>query len=249
MVTLELEKATDFKRIIEALAALITEAEFIVDENGLTLKATDPSQISMVDFSLPKSAFKNFDAKEKAKIGLDLTQMKEIMARSKASDSIALSLGEEKPILTITFKGNSTRNFSIPLLDVSAGDMPTPKIEFDAEVKLRAEVLLDAIKDASLISSHITLGVTASSFIARASSTKGTIDNETTKEEKSLLDLKANSECSSMFPIDYLQNMLKGCAADTELTLFLKSDAPIKMSYKVSGAELTYFLAPRIESQ
>jgi len=249
MVTLELEKATDFKRIIEALAALINEAEFIVDENGLALKATDPSQISMVDFSLPKSAFKVFDATEKARIGVDLTQLKEIMSRSKASDSIAISLGTEKPILTITFKGSSTRNFSIPLLDVSSGDMPTPKIAFDAEVKLRAEVLQDAIKDAALISSHITLGVTASSFIARASSTKGTIDNETTKEEKSLLELKANSECQAMFPIDYLQNMLKGTASDTELNIFLRSDAPIKLNYKISGAELTYFLAPRIESQ
>ena len=62
---LVLEKAADFQRSIEAIAVLIDEAEFVIDEKGLALKATDPSQISMVDYLLEKSAFKHFDAKEK----------------------------------------------------------------------------------------------------------------------------------------------------------------------------------------
>ena len=35
--------------------------EFVLDENKLSLKATDPSQISMVDFVLEKKAFKEYE--------------------------------------------------------------------------------------------------------------------------------------------------------------------------------------------
>ena len=86
MISLVLDNAAEFKRCIDAIAVLIDEAEFVVDENGLSLKATDPSQISMVDFSLPKTAFKSFKADGVAKIGLDLDYLAQVMARSKSSD-------------------------------------------------------------------------------------------------------------------------------------------------------------------
>ena len=52
-----LKNADVFKKSMEAIAVLIDEAELIISSKGIELKATDPSQISMVDFSLPKKAF------------------------------------------------------------------------------------------------------------------------------------------------------------------------------------------------
>ena len=60
---LVLEKAQDFKKSCEAIAVLIHEAEFEISETGIALKATDPSQISMVDFEMKKQAFKEFSVK------------------------------------------------------------------------------------------------------------------------------------------------------------------------------------------
>ena len=47
---------------------------------------------------------------------------------------------------------------------------------------------------------------------------------------------------------DFLSDMLKASVSDTSINLFLKANAPIKVSYNVGPATLTYFLAPRIES-
>jgi hypothetical protein len=41
--------------------------------------------------------------------------------------------------------------------------------------------------------------------------------------------------------------MLKGSGKN--LILSMKSNAPIKLEYKINEANLTYFLAPRIESE
>jgi len=245
---LVLEKAADFQKSIDAIAVLIDEAEFIIDGNGLALKATDPSQISMVDYSLEKSAFKEFDAKDKIKIGLDMDYLRQIMSRAKPDDELTLELDEKNSRLNVFFKGTSNRKFNLPLIDISAAELPNPKIEFDAEVKLLASVLQDALKDASLVSSHVSLGIEDGRFIVKAESSKGNLDSITEKDKKNLIELSMKKDATSMFPLDYLQDMLKTAASGTAVELFLKSNAPIKVSYEIGRAKIKYFLAPRIES-
>jgi proliferating cell nuclear antigen len=113
---------------------------------------------------------------------------------------------------------------------------------------MRADVLQDGFKDAALISTHITLGIDAEKFFMQATSSKGAMNNETTKKDSALMELDAKEEAKSMFPLDYLSDMLKVASSETEVTLNLKSDAPVKISYAIGDAQITYFLAPRIES-
>ena len=206
---LVLEKAADFQKSVEAIAVLIDEADFVLDEKGLSLKATDPSQISMVDFLLEKGAFKEFDVEGKLKIGLDLDYLRQITSRAKADDQLTLELDEANSRLNVGFKGASSRKFKLPLIDISSADLPNPKIEFDADVKLLAGVLQDALKDASLVSSHISLGVSGDNFVVKAESSKGNLDSVTEKDKKNLIELNVKAEAMSMFPLDYLQDMLK----------------------------------------
>jgi len=245
---LVLEKAGDFQKCISAISVLIDEAEFVVDNEAVALKATDPSQISMIDFLLPKKAFKEFDAEDKIKLGMDLDYLNQIMSRAKADDLLSLELNEDKSRLVIGFKGSSSRKFQAPLIDISAAELPNPKIEFDATVKLKAAILQDALKDAALISTHVSLGVDNDRFFVKASSSKGTVDNETAKGD-GIVELNASKACASMFPLDYLQDMLKAPASDNEVVVKLKDDAPVEISYSIGDASLTYFLAPRIESE
>ena len=246
---LVLEQAADFQKSISAISVLIDEAEFIVGESALLLKATDPSQISMVDFALAKDAFKQYEVDGIIKLGLDLDYLNQVISRAKGTDSLSLELSEDKSRLLVTFEGVSTRRFQVPLIDISAADLPNPKIDFDAEVKLKAAVLQDALKDASLISTHVSLGVDSDKFFVKANSSKGSVENETKNGDKGLVELKASQPASSMFPLDYLQDMLKGPSGDSDICIKLKKDAPVEVSYSIGKASLTYFLAPRIESE
>lgn len=249
MVELVLENASSFKKCIDAIAVLIDEAEFIIDKDSVRLKATDPSQISMVDFVLEKSAFKHYDVENMTKIGLDLDYLSQVMSRAGSGDELMLSLDEAKSRLIVSFKGASKRSFSVPLIDVSTAELPTPKIEFDSTIKMLAGIFQDGLKDAVLISSHITVGVSGETFFLKANSSKGSVENETSNKEKGIIDFRAAKECASMFPLDYLNDMLKVAASDTEITVYLKANAPIKISYPIGKAEITYFLAPRIETE
>lgn len=238
--------AQTFKKCVDAISVLIDEAEFVVSKDGLCLKATDPSQISMVDFRLPKAAFKEFKAASEAKIGVDLDYLSQIMSRAKPKDELVLSLDEENSKLDIRFKGTSNRRFSMPLVDISAQELPTPKIEFEAHVKISGSEIQEALKDAALVSSHLTIGVTHSKFFLEANSSKGNFEHETPAKE--LKGMNVKKEGKSMFPLEYLQDMLKVVSSDTIVELNMKTNAPIQVSYKIGEAELDYYLAPRIES-
>lgn len=248
MIHLALKQASDFKRCIDGIAVLIDEAELVLDSKGLMLKATDPSQISMVDFFLPKEAFASYQVDGIAKIGIDLDYLSQIMSRAKPSDELVLELDEQASRLNVSFKGSAKRKFSVPLIDVSSAELPVPKIDFDVELALKADVLQDSLKDASLISTHVTVGVKSEQFFVKASSSKGELNSQTSKEDKGLLELKSKSDCQAMFPLDFLTDTLKAATNDTQLNVFLKANAPIKLHYKVGEASLAYFLAPRIES-
>ncbi len=203
----------------------------------------------MVDLSLPKKAFKAYELEAEARLGMDMDYFSQIVSRAKADDELQLSLGKEKSSLLVTLKGTATRDFSVPLLDISKNEAPNPKIEFDAMITLRAPQLQDALKDAALVSSHVSIGVENSTFFVKAQSSKGTLNHQMDKAEHSFIEFSAKKNAKSMFPLDYLQDMLKAAESDTPLTLELKTDAQIKISYPIGQAQIFYFLAPRIENE
>ena len=249
VMKLVIESASSFKKSIDAIAALIDEAEFIANENGLTLKATDPSQIAMIDFELPKSAFKEFNVEGELKIGIDMDYLRQVVSRAKSDDTLVLELNPEATTLNITFKGKSQRSFSIPLIDVSKGQIPNPKIEFEADVKMKAGLLQDALKDAELISGHVVFGVTSDCFYVSANSSKGTLRNETKKDEDAIIKFDVKKECKAMFPLEYLKDMLKTPSSNDEITVHLRTDAPVRIDFNIDKARVTYYLAPRIEAE
>jgi proliferating cell nuclear antigen len=240
------EDAQQFKRCVDAIAALVEEAEFTVSQDSFSLKATDPSQISMIDFLMPKKAFKEFQVDKPLKLGLDLGYLSQVMSRGKAKESLTLELDNEKNRLNLQFTGSGKRKFAVPLIDVSGQELPNPKIDFEAEIKFKSSILQDALKDASLISTHLLLGVTPEHFFVKAKSSKGELNNETGKKE--MVDFNVKKECQAMYPLDYLQDMLKAAASGDEITMHLKANAPVQISYLIGEASVTYYLAPRIET-
>lgn len=244
---LVLKNADIFKKSMEAIAVLIDEAGLVINQNGLELKATDPSQISMVDFSMPASSFEKFDVTEN-RLGLDLDYLNQVLSRVQSGDELTLSLDEKKAFLSVTFKGHAKRSFQVPLIDISTSEVPNPRIEFDLEIVVSASFLQNAFKDAALISSHVVLGCSEENFFVKANSSKGSLNEEVKENKDSLPEFRVKRECRSMFPLDYLQDMLKAASSDTKVNLFLKSSAPVKVTYKIGDAQVGYFLAPRIEN-
>ncbi|HEY7589244.1 MAG TPA: DNA polymerase sliding clamp, partial [Thermoplasmata archaeon] len=63
--------------------------------------------------------------------------------------------------------------------------------------------------------------------------------------------LQAKDAVRSLFPLDYFSNMVKAISSAQTVTLYLGTDYPVKMEFKIAAGkgEVKYLLAPRIESE
>ncbi len=237
-----------FKQCIEAVVNLVDEGLFEVNEHGIHLRAMDPSQIAMVDFVLPKSAFNEFEA-EQSNLSLNLVDFLKILSRARSDEQLILTTEEKESKCVLEFVSpNGKRHIRMPLMDLTTASPREPKIAFDTVIKMRAGALKEMLKDAGLLSSHVVLSVDKDQFIIEAKGDSGDLHIESGKNAPHFADLSSSAKSRAMFPFEYLDNMTKACPDDSMIELSLKSDTPIKIAYSVGQAKLAYFLAPRVES-
>lgn len=242
------DNAKVFKDCVDALVTLIDEGEFDITNEGIKLRAMDPSQIAMVDFVLPKAAFEKYSVENEMKIGLNLEDLSKITSRVRQGEKLIIKLDKSKSRLELVFRGKSTRKFNISLLDASGMVPKQPKIDFDAKVKLSGSLIKEGLKDAALLSAYVVLRADKDGFMITSSGDKGEVIIEAKKDEDVLIEHSVSSESRAMFPLEYLNNLLKNVEADVAVTLNLKNDTPLKLEYPIAQANVTYYLAPRIES-
>ena len=235
------------KSSIDAISNLIDEAGISVDSEGLKLRAMDPAHVALVDFQLTKEAFDNFEATEPVVLGVDLERLNTILKRAGPNEMINLGLDEDKNMLKIKIKNTSTRTFSLPLIDVSDEELKVPSLDFPSSVEIHPNILKEAMKDAEIVSDHVTLKTDENSLIISAKGDLGNVGVKILKDDA--IEFLTSGEVSSMFSLEYLVDMMKaGDLADT-VKINLGNDIPVKLDFKAENVNLTFLLAPRIESE
>ena len=247
MFELSLDSAKTFKDCIDAIATLIDEGHFEIGADGMKLRAMDPSQVAMVDFSLPKKAFEKYDVKNESRIALNMDDLNRVTTRYRPEEKLTLKLDDSKARITLVFRGKHTRRFNLPLLDIAHVPTRQPKIEFDSRIRMQGGALKEALKDTSLVSSYVVLSANPEGFVIEASGDKGNVTVETAKTDGILLEHAVNKECRAMFPLEYLNDILKAADAGAVVSLDMKTNAPLRVEYQIGDATVVYYLAPRVE--
>ncbi len=242
------EGADVFKKSIKAIGKIVDEGVFVFDDEGMKLRATDPSKIAMVDFILPKIAFREYSVEETVKVGLSIDEILDALKRAKSSEEVHMSLTEDGSRFVIELIGKAKRRFVLPVLDLAGAEVPTPKLSFTATAKVLAEVVQNAFKDADAFSSHVTIDMREDMLTISASGTKGEYVLELKKDvHDALLDLTVSEPSRASYPLDYLQDMVSEVSKAAAVTIAIKTDAPLKLGYNIGDASFVYYLAPRIE--
>ncbi len=243
MFTVVINDTKSWRNSIEAIAALIDEGTFQIDNTGLKLRAMDPSQIALVDFDLPAKAFEKFQVDKPVNIGVDFAEFSKIIRRVKPEDKIEMTLDTR---LKMVFRGKTVREFSISIIESSSTPPKEPRIEFTAEVKLAPEVIKEALKDAELVSNHVALLLDNKLFNIKADGDTGSVDIKLA--EANVLSMNIKQKARAVFSLDHLNNILKSAEIPSVVSISLRQDAPLKVEYAIGDGRVLYYLAPRIES-
>lgn len=250
MFKAELEEVGLLQDSMKTISDLISEGLFQLEEDGIKLIAADPAMVALVDFKIEKDVFENYELDEGDKVGLNLENLYSILRRANSGDTITLELDEDESKFHITMENSSTRNFSLPILNLSEDDIPsTDQLDFSVTAELEASVLESAIKDALVVGDSVTVSATDEELKIVSEGDQSNVDFTISGESEGVMSLEG-SEASSMFSLDYLNSMIGAKSLSNVVEIRLGDDFPMRLNFDVPDeARLSFVLAPRIEEE
>ena len=243
-------KADNLKEFIGTGGSLVDEAKLNVSEDGLQIKAVDPSHVAMIEANLVKSAFDSYEAKS-MEMGLDIDKFKNVLTVAGKDDMVELEKDDKLNRLVVNI-GNLTR--AMPLLDTSG--MPDPKVpslDLPASVSVVVGEIGQGLKASKSVSDHIALSTTKDSFrLVCEGDNQNSVDVSLGKDQLEKLD--SSEDATSLFSLEYFALMVNSLPSDRILHINLGSDLPVKVDADLAVDDITgaqgnvkFLLAPRID--
>ena len=251
MFRLKVADAKQLRDMITSISILVDEATFKLDAEGMKLRAMDPSRVAMIDFEWPKTIFEEYTCTEPTKMCINITELLKLLKRAGKDETLELSIDEKTGKLQIMIAGRYARNFTMPTLEASEEEVPTPKITFNVKIKATTEGLSQAIEDAQLVSDHVRIEADPEKVVFNAAGDLMGATITLQKGSDTLLELDAKEPQKATFSLSYLTEIIKTASATSDIaTLEFSSDMPIKLDFQqAKEGKLTFYLAPRIESE
>jgi proliferating cell nuclear antigen len=248
---LKVGDAKPFRDMVTSISILVDEATFKLDPEGLKLRAMDPSRVAMIDFEWPKTAFEEYECTEPTKMCINITELLKLIKRRGKEETLELALDDKTGKLQIKISGKYTRNFTMPTLEASEEEVPTPKITFNVKIKATTDGLSQAIEDAQLVSDHVKIEADPEKVVFNASGDLMGATITLQKGSDALLELEAKEPQKATFSLSYLTEIIKAASQTSDIaTLEFSSDMPIRLDFQqAKEGKLTFYLAPRIETE
>ena len=251
MFRLKVADAKFLRDMVTAISILVDEATFKLDPEGIKLRAMDPSRVAMVDFEWPKTIFEEYTCTEPTKMCINISELLKLLKRAGKDEALELSLDEKTAKLQLMISGKYARNFTMPTLEASEEEVPTPKITFNVKVKATAEGLRQAIEDAQLVSDHVKIEADPEKVVFNASGDLMGATITLQKGSETVLDLEAKEPSKATFSLSYLSEIVKAASATSDIAILeFSSDMPVRLDFQQAReGKLAFFLAPRIETE
>lgn len=248
MFKAELEDVGLIQDSMKTISDLISEGLFQLKEDGIHLIAADPAMVALVDFKIEEDVFENYDLEEEDKVGLNLENFYSILRRANSDDTLTFEVREDESKFYITMENSSTREFSLPILNLSEDDIPsTDQLDFNVTANLETTVLESAIKDALVVGDSVTVSSDGSSLTIESEGDQSNVSFNIQEGSEGLIDIEG-SDASSMFSLDYLNSITGAKKLSDTVEIRLGQDFPMRLNFVVPDeARLSFVLAPRIE--
>lgn len=236
--------------ILDPVQAIVDESKFHLEDDELATTAVDPANVAMIDYSLNPAALDAYEGDGRV-IGVNLDRLSDVGGMASKDDAVDLELPDDSSKMRITVAHQL--DYTLALLDPdSIRDEPDlPDIDYPARITLTGSQLSRGVKAADMVSDHVALSVNAddNEFVVKAEG--DTDDVDLTLDEESLVDIDADEDATSLFSLDYLKDMESAIPGDTEILIELGDELPVKLHFDLfdGEAQVTYMLAPRIETE
>jgi len=229
-------------RAIDVISELVTEVRMKVSDSGININAIDPANVAMVGFTLPKSSFSQFETGPEV-LGINLDSLKKILRRCSTGSSVIFE--KRGNLLSIQIQDRIKRNFTLNLIEVEREEKEIPNLKFTTAVKMNSVDFVDSVEDCAVVADACSFLIKEGRFVMEARGLNSARSEFSGDEAEITTEV---ASCKSRYSIEYLQKFAKGSKLFDQTILKFSDDHPLRMDLKSENLELSFILAPRVET-
>jgi len=252
-------KAKEPRYVFETLIRMLPEETVAFTQNGVSIKALDPTKTVLLDVEFYASAFEDYVLEaEEAKIGIINTTLKGIIERFRPTDILELAVDAERSRFVLCSRKKKRnrelygyyRCFRIPTVNLDEEEIPELREEYRAQATLSAAAFAELLKWIEEVSDwvQIEIGPDSVRLVGVGDTKKIEIDLNVDSEQ--VLNVVADEPIASASKYSTetllsIASKLKGVAKFVEV--YIQPNGLGKFTYQFGSGKFTAIVAPRAD--
>ena len=243
-----------FKKIMDLLKEVLDIGIFIINEDGISLESLDSSHVSFIQMLLKKDDFHKFiinkKRKEDLQFAVSMPSLCNILKCLNNGEQITISHEDDSNKITWTFQNldtNTYQKFNLNLIEYETHDINIPKACYQCRIKTMSSVLQNILKNLAYIGDYLCINVNKDKNHIDFKSSGIDSDALIRMTKNDYTKLKLTKNITSSYSIDYLTKYAKSSAFSSKVSIFLKTDSPILLEYKIDNISgmIKFYIAPK----
>jgi proliferating cell nuclear antigen len=224
-------QVAELREWIEAVRDFVEEPTLVKTDEGLRIVGMDPSHVILIDAVWKTS---EIDIQQPVTVNAN-----DVVKLLKGLDGEVDVKVEDKRLKIV----NDVFRLELPILDGGGGNVPKPKLSFEARLEVSTAELAKAVAKAAEVSDHCRLTAKNKELVLSAKNDLYLFE-QTLKPEK----FEAEKEVRASFSLTYLGNIVKTLKRVAEkTTLEYATNKPLRFEAGNEKLKIEFMVAPRID--
>jgi len=238
---LKLDKPKLLSDAIAIISEIVTEVKIRLLEDGMSIIAVDPANVSMVIFKLPRESFSQYETGREV-WGVNLADLKMILKRATGSASIVFEQDENQ--LKISIFDKIKRVFSLSLIEIESEDKNEPALNFSSQIEMDSNHFAQAVEDCNIVADACDFISGEGLFVLEGSGALNSARVEFSGDEA-----KISGSAKARYSLEYLMKFIKAKNLADKTLISFGDDFPVKITFAGEDMGMAFVLAPRVENE
>jgi proliferating cell nuclear antigen len=244
-------QGNSIKTLVEGLKDVLIEINFEVDEDGIKVKALNPSQSVFVFLKLDASKFNTYVCKQKQIWSIYMPDFYKFLKTMGRDDVLTLTQNKNQTEKINIFIDNSEKSlqtkYSLNLYDINIESYDVPPQKFSSIITIPSQEFQKICRDMAVLSDKVEITSLKNLLTFYC---KGDIGECTKTIGGSVIEQENGEIVHGKFSLNHLVQITKFTSLCNSIELKFKKKYPLVIKYTCAAlGELTIALAPKVDDE
>lgn len=151
-----------WKKVVETMKDLVSEANFDCSPAGVTIQAMDSSHVALVHLLLDFNGFLKYQCERSSLMGISMTALSKVLKIVDNNDQVTFRHEEDSDILVISTMNPDTSKmceYQLKLMEIESDTLGIPDMEYRNKVSLPSAEFAKICRDMGVFGDTVTVTV------------------------------------------------------------------------------------------